>query len=479
MTKYSMTEARVFTEDEARRIIDELVSYMDPVGEINIQVSSWWGAGLRWARNRASVTSDQREITVTVGRLMRPSSRRSIAKTNQTDSESLKGIATHIDYYFNKWNRHTPPDMIIDKPVLDVKGAEVWVDETFNRTVVQNAHAVEDLTRRSESEQLMSAGYVESTGTTSLKFHRDNWGRTEFLWGRATQAQCSVTVRHPQGTASSWVGASSFDINKVNVSSIAQLAFEKCKSSFDPVRIEPGRYQTILEPQASATLFRIFMSSLMRVVPEVMGAGPMFLGVDNSVLRYRSKLGLRVIDDRLSIYHDPAHSDYGTHYAPLHGRSLFVRNGVLTALAYDYSRNLNELSRIELAFPTTSYRVSGGATSMEEMISSTARGLLVARLEQVEVLDNSSLLCGGVTRDGLWLIENGVITKAVRNFRWTESPLFAFNNVEQIGIEEQVFNPVSSRDPFGLDSFAMSLNNVVVPPVKVNDFSFTSTIDAI
>jgi predicted Zn-dependent protease len=89
------------------------------------------------------------------------------------------------------------------------------------------------------------------------------------------------------------------------------------------------------------------------------------------------------------------------------------------------------------------------------------------------------MLFGGVTRDGLWLIENGVITKAVRNFRWTESPLFALNNVEQIGVEEQSFHPHTSRNPFGGRSFAHSLNNVVVPPLKINDFSFTSTIDAI
>lgn len=479
MSKVNNNNARVFTEAEARRIVDELVSYMDPAGEVNIQVSSWWGAGQKWARNRAALASDQREITVSVGRFMRPYYRRSDAQTNQTDSDSLKGIATHIDYYYNRWNRQTPPDMIIEKPKLDVKGAEVWVDETFNRSVVENAEAVEELTRKAEEENFMSAGYVESTGTTSLKYHRDEWGRAEFLWGRTTQAQCSATVRHPKGTASSWVGATSFDINRVNISRIAQLAFEKCKSSLDPVRIEPGRYQTILEPQASATLFRVFMSALVRYLPESLASGPMFLGPDYSVDRYRSKLGLRVIDDRLSIYHDPSHPVYGTHYAPLHGRSSFVKNGVLTALADEYEKHLNELSSMELAFLTTSYRVSGGSTPVEEMISSTKRGLLVARLEQAEVLDETSLLCGGVTRDGLWLIENGVITKAVRNFRWTESPLFALNNIEQIGVEEAVFNPVTSRDPFGLQSFAMSLNNVVVPTIKVNDFSFTSTIDAI
>jgi predicted Zn-dependent protease len=468
---------RVFTQEEARRIVDEVVSYMDPKGQLFVQVSSWWGAGQRWARNRAALSSDQREITVTVGR--RLGNVTSSASTNQTDSTSLKGIAQHIDFYYHRWVNKIPPDKMIDRPKSDAKGAEVWSDDTFNRSVVDNAVAVEELTRVSEAEQLLSSGYIETTGATSLKYVRDEWERPSFEWGRVTQAQCSVTVRHPTGVGSGWFGKTSYDIQRVNIARIANMAFEKCKRSLNPVRIEPGRYQTILEPQATATMTGILMGSLGRLSPEAFGRGPMFLGGDEAIRRYRSKLGLKIVDERLTIFHDPAAPFVGTHVAPLHGKAEYIKNGVLTALISDYEHYLNETSEINPTFPTTSYTVRGGNTSVEEMIASTKRGLLVARLAQPEPIDPDSLLYTGVTRDGLWLIEDGKITKAVRNFRWTESPLFVLNNIEQIGVEEQVFNPVSSRNPFGFSSFALSLNNVVVPPLKVNDFSFTSTIDAI
>jgi predicted Zn-dependent protease len=98
------------------------------------------------------------------------------------------------------------------------------------------------------------------------------------------------------------------------------------------------------------------------------------------------------------------------------------------------------------------------------MIAGTTRGLLVTRLNNVNIIDFSSMLLGGNTRDGLWLIERGKISKAVKNFRFTESPLFVFNNVEQLGVPQRVFRPGAPA---------------VCPPIKVRDFSFTGLMDAV
>jgi predicted Zn-dependent protease len=106
----------------------------------------------------------------------------------------------------------------------------------------------------------------------------------------------------------------------------------------------------------------------------------------------------------------------------------------------------------------------GPTTTIDEMIATTKRGLLVTRFDKVRLLDKKSLLQSGYTRDGIWLIENGKISKAIKNFRFTESPLFALNNVEQIGIPRRVFCPGSAA---------------VVPAFKVRDFSFTALIDAV
>jgi predicted Zn-dependent protease len=108
--------------------------------------------------------------------------------------------------------------------------------------------------------------------------------------------------------------------------------------------------------------------------------------------------------------------------------------------------------------------MSGGTTTVEEMIQTTKRGLLVTRFSNMELIDDQSVLVSGYTRDGLWLVENGQISKPVKNFRFTESPLFVFNQVEQLGVPQRIFHPTAP---------------IVVPPVKVRDFSFTSLADAV
>jgi hypothetical protein len=80
------------------------------------------------------------------------------------------------------------------------------------------------------------------------------------------------------------------------------------------------------------------------------------------------------------------------------------------------------------------------------------------------MLDDKSLIATGITRDGLWLVERGHITKAAKNLRFTDSPLFVLNNVEQLGVPEPVFSPERPA---------------VYPPIKSRDFAFTSLIDAV
>ena len=100
------------------------------------------------------------------------------------------------------------------------------------------------------------------------------------------------------------------------------------------------------------------------------------------------------------------------------------------------------------------------------MIRSTPRGILVTRLWYLRSVDPRTILYTGLTRDGVFLIENGRITKAVRNFRFNESPLFMLNKVEAIGPAIRVAGTENSG-PF------------VMPTLKVRDFNFTSSSDAV
>ena len=235
--------------------------------------------------------------------------------------------------------------------------------------------------------------------------------------------------------------------------------------------------QTPRHRQAVHDLIQPMFSSIDRLMNEsAQSSYPFFLAPDDALGIGRSKLGLPIVDRRISITHDPTDPLLGVipfdEAENVHRPITLVEQGVLTALPFDVRYGVEKLNeRRPLPF-VGSYRMSGGDTPVDEMIRSTRRGLLVTRLSNVNLMDRRSLLCSGHTRDGLWLIENGRISRPVRNFRFVESSLVALNNVEQVGPAEPVFHPVP-------DPGRPTLHSAVVPALKVRDFSFTSSVDAI
>ncbi|MBX6331731.1 MAG: TldD/PmbA family protein, partial [Gemmatimonadaceae bacterium] len=260
---------------------------------------------------------------------------------------------------------------------------------------------------------------------------------------------------------------------RIDAQALAARALEKCEASRNPVTLEPGRYTVILEPQAVADLVEILANDIRRD-PAESGKGPWALAPDDALQLWRTKLGLKVLDERITISHEPADPELGILPTPWMQPVTWFDKGVLTNLSYDRDyalRNLNQNAPVRWMM---GYRMSGGTTSIDEMIRTTKRGLLVTRFSNIRLLDGTSLLATGLTRDGLWLIENGKISKAVKNFRFTESPLFVLNAIEQLGVPVPVFRPV--KNPY---EQRVPLTPAIVPPLKARDFSFTSTIDAI
>jgi predicted Zn-dependent protease len=142
----------------------------------------------------------------------------------------------------------------------------------------------------------------------------------------------------------------------------------------------------------------------------------------------------------------------------------WIDHGVLKELAYYRPYGIKQLGKNSGLPNSYAFRMSGGKTSVDEMIATTKRGIRVTRFSNVGVVDPKSLLLSGYTRDGTWLIENGKISKPIKNFRFTESPLFVLNNVEALGVPQRVFHPSAP---------------VIVPPIKAREFNFTALSEAV
>jgi predicted Zn-dependent protease len=111
----------------------------------------------------------------------------------------------------------------------------------------------------------------------------------------------------------------------------------------------------------------------------------------------------------------------------------------------------------------------GEEKSLDDLVGSTERGVLVTRFWYIRPVDPRTVLFTGLTRDGTFLIENGKITRAVKNLRFNESPVFMLNNLDAMGRPERV----SASESGGPGSA------IVVPAIKCRDFNFTSMSDAI
>jgi predicted Zn-dependent protease len=449
-----MPANRFLSQAECETLMQQVARYAVGGGDTEMVIESTWTGNLRWARNDITTSGDVRQHRIGIRRIIRGAS--APVWINAIDALSLEGAVRRAESILRfRHESHESDTRSDDEPYLR---PHLWFDATFNLDAEHRAAAMRELVQPTVAARMLAAGYLEVSAHGRAVL--DSRGHVRYY--PFTQAQYSVTVRDPQGTGSGWAGVDWSDWARVDATHLSAVALEKCLRSRNPVAVEPGRYTTILEPQAVADLFTPVIASLDRSNAEN-GRGP-FAGTE----RGTSKIGEHLLDARITVSADPMDPDLG--FAPFSysgmpfNPAVWFDRGVLTNLSYFRGYAIVNLAKNRGLPNSGAFRMSGGATSIDEMIATTERGLLVTRLSQVSVADPRSLMLTGYTRDGLWLIEHGALSKPVKNFRFAESPLFVFNQVEQLGMPQRVFHPIAPA---------------VCPPVKVRDFNFLSLADAV
>ena len=148
-------------------------------------------------------------------------------------------------------------------------------------------------------------------------------------------------------------------------------------------------------------------------------------------------------------------------------RITWIENGICRNLNYD--RYWASQKSVEPTGFPAGVKMMGGESSLDDLIRSTERGVLVTRFWYIRPLDPRTILYTGLTRDGTFLIENGRVSRPVKNFRFNESPVTMLNNVEMMGRPMRA--SASESGDVG--------QAVVVPPIKTHDFNFQSISDAV
>ena len=450
-----LVATRTLGREECEALAKRALSFAT-AEETRITINSGGRGNTRFAVNQISTGGDNYDATLAVRSSV--GKRSAVVNTNKLDDASLKS-AVQLSERLAKLSPEDPEAMPELGPQTYVEG-KGWSESTASLDPSARANAARAITEPSRVAGLVSTGYLETqAGATAVANSKGL-----FAYGRQTALSLTTTVRTQDGTGSGWAGATSHDFARLDPKALGERAIDKARRSVNPVGIEPGRYTVILEPTAVGNLIQFITFAMSaRNADE----GRSFFSKAGG----GNKIGMKVVDERVTISSDPLDPEaYANTFAgdgqPL-TKTTWIENGVVKNLSYD---RFWAQKQGKQPLPTSgTVRMSGGTTTTDQMIASTERGIIVTRFWYLRPVDPRTILYTGLTRDGTFLIERGKITRAIKNFRFNESPIFMLNNLDAMGAPVRV-----SASEAGGPGLA-----IVVPPIKVRDFNFTSLSDAV
>jgi predicted Zn-dependent protease len=308
-----------------------------------------------------------------------------------------------------------------------------------------------------KSQGLIAAGFLSDTSNFQATANSNgNYG-----YQTASRANYTCTVRTADGRGSGWVGKDVQDITDLNADAEVRVAMRKAAASAEARALEPGKYTVILEPAAAAGLVSFMIRYFdARQADE----GRSFLSKKGG----GNKLGEQVFDPRVTFINDPWNPEAAV--MPWDGTGLarekqaLVQDGKIANL--NYSRFWAEKTGNKAVGAPGNLLMMGGTKSTADLVRETERGVLVTRTWYIRMVDPQTVLLTGLTRDGTFYIEDGQIKYPLKNFRFNESPVIMLNNIDELG------RPV--RTAADESSLVM-----MIPPMKLRDFTFTSLSDAV
>jgi predicted Zn-dependent protease len=450
-----MASSSYLSREEARRLADRVLAF-SRADEARINIQSGSEGNTRFAVNQISTAGDVANVSLVVTSAF--GRRVASASTNRLDDESLRRVVATSE----QLARLVPedPEYLGELGPQQFAAADSLFDATANLEPEARARAVRAVTEPAAARGLESTGFlVHRSGSSAVATTKGL-----FAYDRNSLVNFTTTVRTPDGTGSGWAGTGVHDWNDLDAAGLGRIAIEKAVASREPRPVQPGRWTVVMEPTAAGNMVGLMMGQLSaRAADE----GRSFFARPGGGTR----IGEPFVDARVTIHSDPADrqlfsSPFSSEGVP-NRRMVWVENGVLRNLVYD--RFWAARSNRQPSGFVSGYHMSGGDASLDEMIRSTERGLLLTRFWYIRSVDPRTILFTGLTRDGTFLIENGRIAHPVQNLRWNESPIAMLNNIEMVGRPVRI----SSGEAAGLTPA------VIVPPLKVRDFTFTSVSDAV
>ena len=442
----------VLSRSDAESLVARAIKF-SKADAVRVTLGSSREANLRFADNQISTSGATTNTTVRVQSVF--GKRKASVVTNDRSDDGLRRAVEQSEALAKL--APEDPEYMGEMGAQQYNTVPTWFDSTANLTAEDCAKAaLTALAPARAAKDLTVAGYIVCTASAQAI----GTGAGLFAYQNSTNANYTLTARTNDGTGSGWAGVEHNDWTKLDCDAVAREAIDKARRSRNPVAVEPGRYTVIFEPQATADLISLIAGALpARAADEGRSAFSKPGG---------TKLGEKIMDERVTIVSDPADAlvpgaPFDNEGLPMSKRT-WVSKGVLQQLGYSRFW-ANKQGKTPTGNAASLHMLSGSDTT-ESLIASTPRGIIVTRLFYLRPVDAKTLMYTGLTRDGTFLIENGKISRSIKNFRFNDSPLFMLNNLEGIGAS------IRTAGGEGGPTIAM-------PTIKVRDFNFTSLSDAV
>ena len=442
----------ILPEAQAKAILTKVVGFSQ-ADECTAQLTGATRGNVRFARNDVSTAgvTDDVELSVQVAFGKRVGT----ATINQFDDASLQRVVRRAE----ELARLAPenPEFMPAVAKQTYLKTDTFSAPTAAIDPAYRAKVATESIGPCRAENLVAAGYLEDqAGFVAFMNSKGNYG-----YQTATSSDYTCTVRTQDGRGSGWVGHNVQDVAQFNAGEDIRVAMRKASASAGAQALEPGKYTVILEPAAAAGLVAFMMFFFdARSADE----GRSFLSKKGG----GNKLGEQVFGPQVTMFTDPAYPGAAVYPWDEDGlprkKMPIIQNGKLMTM--EYSRYWAQKQGKPEQPGFGNIIMEGGTKSTADLIRTTERGILVSRTWYIRMVDPQTVLLTGLTRDGTFYIENGQIKYPVKNFRFNESPVIMLNNVEEFG------KPVRVKSDEGDTA-------MVVPPMKLRDFTFTSLSDAV
>jgi predicted Zn-dependent protease len=444
----------MFSQQNVRNIIDQVIGYSKLPGcEVNVQ----WTEDdfIRFANNGittsgyrvtqqisiTSTTADKRSGNAAVGELTAEA-----LKNGVKQAEELAAIS------------HPNPE---DMPALPAQqyphlsNFDTFTASARGDVMVPQVKAV---LAGALKNKLVAAGYIQRSANAV------GVGNKAGLFGYHTFTDSSLThtMRNPEGTSSGWATQSSVALKDLDGESQAKISIAKCLNGVNRKKLDPGKYTVIMEPAAVADLIGWLGFAFGARDAE---QGQSFLsrpGAAGGTL-----LGDKLFPEIITLRSDPFHpklasTPWGPSLLP-NEKISWIDKGVVGNLSYD--RFWAQKASKKPTPNPVNLVLDGQDNTLNDLIASVERGLLVTRLWYIRIVQPKTWQLTGLTRDGVFLIENGKVTDPVTNFRWNESPAEVLQRTTKLTQPVRVTNDETGSN--------------MAPALITTDFNFTSVSDAV